>query len=797
LYIDFHLSQSAIHLFTMSPHPETADSLPSFVSTAASLRLRRILLGACVLIAGLPLQPYASDSLRFANAPCELRITQISDRMIRLQLSPLDSEDQPIPAPASTDLVPFKSIEKLRTRGLTSEKVIRAGQLRLVIRPDPLTISLHTTTPKNRLVQQLTFKSANGPTNFILFHTDAPVFGLGEGGPQFDRRGSLYRMINGQLTLLATHGATIPVPFLIGTDGWAMFVQSPWGELDLRGPTGRFIPRSEALAREPIDVFLIAADRPADVMAEFIRLTGHPVMPPKWTMGYLQSHRTLCGPDEPLEIARTFREKQLPCDALIYLGTGYCTNGWNTGHGSLEFNPNAFPHPADQINALHELNFKVILHINHAPRNLFGTTFSPSSSSAVAASPSEDFTSPLHIGNYWARHRPDFALGVDGWWPDDGDELPIEARLARHRCYYEGPLTDRPNIRPWSLHRNGYAGAARYGGWIWSGDTQSRWATLAAHVPVALNYSLSLTPFWGSDTGGFVATPELTGELYARWFQFSAFNPIFRSHGRTWHLRLPWGWNTGEYGPIETPGRPDPSELHNAAIEPICKRYLDLRYRLLPYNYTLMREACDTGLPPMRALWVHYPRDPEAVKLGDQYLWGRDLLIAPVVEKGAASRRLYLPAGEWFDWWTGEKLSGSRWIQRPVDLATMPIYVRAGAIIPLDPVRQYTAQTVSEPTTLTIYPGANGSFTLYDDDGSTLDYQRNVATWTVLRWNDKTRALTLEPSKSSSSSYSSSSFRSNSAKPAEPAARLFQLHLAGSSSQKTIVYSGKKIDASL
>jgi alpha-glucosidase (family GH31 glycosyl hydrolase) len=202
-------------------------------------------------------------------------------------------------------------------------------------------------------------------------------------------------------------------------------------------------------------------------------------------------------------------------------------------------------------------------------------------------------------------------------------------------------------------------------------------------------------------------------------------------------------------------------------------------------------------LPPMRALWVHYPRDPEAVKLGDQYLWGRDLLIAPVVEKGAASRRLYLPAGEWFDWWTGEKLSGSRWIQRPVDLATMPIYVRAGAIIPLDPVRQYTAQTVSEPTTLTIYPGANGSFTLYDDDGSTLDYQRNVATWTVLRWNDKTRALTLEPSKSSSSSYSSSSFRSNSAKPAEPAARLFQLHLAGSSSQKTIVYSGKKIDASL
>src|SRR5207302_5950768 len=186
---------------------------------------------------------------------------------------------------------------------------------------------------------------------------------------------------------------------------------------------------------------------------------------------------------------------------------------------------------------------------------------------------------------------------------------------------------------------------------------------------------------------------------------------------------------TGEYGPIETPGRPDASELHNAAIEPICKQYLELRYRLLPYNYTLMREACDTGLPPMRALWLHYPTDPQAVKLGDEYLWGRDLLVAPVVEKGAKSRRLYLPAGIWYDWWTNEKVVGGRWLDRPVDLATMPLYVRAGAIIPFDPVRQFTAQAVTEPTALRVYPGADGEFTLYDDDGTSLDYQKNVATW--------------------------------------------------------------------
>jgi alpha-glucosidase/alpha-D-xyloside xylohydrolase len=461
-------------------------------------------------------------------------------------------------------------------------------------------------------------------------------------------------------------------------------------------------------------------------------------MPPKWALGYFQSHRTLAGPEEPLQIATTFREKKLPCDALIYLGTGYCPAGWNTGHGSLEFNPKTFPRPADKLRALHDLNFKVVLHVNHAPQNLFG------------ASIQENSDSPLHIRNYWARHREDVALGVDGWWPDDGDELPLEPRLTRHRCYYEGPLEDRPNVRPWSLHRTGYAGVQRYGGWIWSGDIDGKWETLAAHVSIGLNHGLSLTPFWGSDTGGFYPTKELTGELYTRWFQFSAFCPSFRSHGRTWHLRLPWGWDTGEFGPIEHPPNqhPDASELHNAEVEPIARQYLELRYRLLPYNYTLAREASDTGLPMMRALWLHYPNDSEAVKLGSEYLWGRDILVAPVVERGAKSRRVYLPTGTWFDWWTGEKMEGKRWLDRSVDLATLPLFVRAGAILPLDPVRQYTAQSVADPTTIRIHPGANGAFTLYDDDGQTLGYRDGSdakTTWIRLRWDDATRRLTLEP----------------------------------------------------
>jgi alpha-glucosidase/alpha-D-xyloside xylohydrolase len=242
-------------------------------------------------------------------------------------------------------------------------------------------------------------------------------------------------------------------------------------------------------------------------------------MPPKWTMGYIQSHRTLLGPDDVLNIAKTFREKQLPCDALIYLGTGYCTNGWNVVNGTIDFNTNAFPNPAEQIKALQAENFKVILHVNQAPRNLFGMTIGGAFSdeplstnlfsrgpyltraerqalgAPIATGTAADFNSPLHIRNYWAWHRPVFALGVDGWWPDDGDELPIEARIARHLTYYEGSLLERPNERPWALHRNGYAGVARYGGWIWSGDINSSWRTFAAQVKVGQNSSLSLSPY--------------------------------------------------------------------------------------------------------------------------------------------------------------------------------------------------------------------------------------------------------------------------------------------------------------
>jgi alpha-glucosidase (family GH31 glycosyl hydrolase) len=340
-------------------------------------------------------------------------------------------------------------------------------------------------------------------------------------------------------------------------------------------------------------------------------------------------------------------------------------------------------------------------------------------------------------------------LGIDGWWPDEGDPLDIASRLVRNRMYWEGPQIDRPNERPYALHRNGYAGMQRYGSFLWSGDVYSKWETLKTHIPIALNTALSGIPYWGTDIGGFVPTPEFTAELYLRWFQFGAFCPLFRCHGRTWKLRLPWGWNTGDPGPVEINNYngaaiPDGSQLHDTRVEPICRKYLELRYRMLPYLYSVVRECATTGMPIMRALWLHFPDDPKAVECGDEYLWGKSILVAPVVEKGVTTRKIYLPRSTWYDFWTGERIEGGREITRPVDLETMPLYVRAGSIVPLGPVKQFVAEKVDEPLSLTIYPGADASFLLYEDDGSSFNYRKGEWIGIRMNWNDASKKLRLE-----------------------------------------------------
>jgi alpha-glucosidase (family GH31 glycosyl hydrolase) len=611
-------------------------------------------------------------------------------------------------------------------------------------------VTIRVADKAGRVVQEISLDDS-GVVQFLT--GSAPLLGFGEGGPQFDRRGSVDAMRNGQGGYqLRTHGGRVPIQWLIGTEGWALFIHQPFGTFDLKGPKGSMTSQQPL----PLDCFLVTSADPATIMREYARITGLPEMPPLWSFGYQQSHRTLAGPDEIMWVAKTMREKKLPCDTLIYLGTDFCPSGWNTHNGEFEWKKETFPDPKKAIDDLHALHYKVVLHVVIEGRHLTGTVDDPCTTperSGRTPDANGDVTKGTwpgerSVGCYWPHHKGVFDLGIDGWWPDQGDGLDPPSRLNRIRMYWEGSQKWRPNERPYALHRNGYAGMARFGGFLWSGDVYSTWETLKTHVPVAINTALSGIPYWGTDIGGFVPTPEYLGDLYVRWFQFMAFCPLFRAHGRTWHLRLPWGWNTGELGPEETStysgaGRPPDSELHNAQVEPICRKYLELRYRLMPYLYSAVRETSQTGMPILRAMWLHYPEDPAAVARGDQYLWGRDILVAPVVEKNATSRRLYLPRGAWFDFWTNERTDGGREIDRAVDLATTPLYVRAGAIIPMGPVKQYTAETVDGPLELTIYPGADGAFELFEDDGRSFAYRTGEWTGLSLQWTDRNRRLSV------------------------------------------------------
>jgi alpha-glucosidase (family GH31 glycosyl hydrolase) len=683
------------------------------------------------------------QDLVVAGQPVELRITSISPATLRISLLPRGAA----PDVLNSDRALVDLIEQ--RRAVVRGRALKAGDTTVTVSTSPLTIAIADAAGTE--VQKLVVPDAGG----LEFVTgDAPLLGFGEGGPQFDRRGAVDAMRNGQGGYqLRTHGGRVPIQWLVGTAGWGIYVHQPIGTFDLRDGKGKVTPNAPL----PLDCFVVVSKTPSVLMREYARITGLPEMPPLWSFGYQQSHRTLASPDDVMWVAKTMREKKLPCDALIYLGTDFTPQGWNTHNGEFAWKPETFPDPKKAIDDLHALNYKVVLHTVIEGRHLTGTVKDPcveperSGRTPDAAGDVTKGTWPPErsVGCYWPHHKGVYDQGIDGWWPDQGDGLDGPSRLARIRMYWEGSQVLRPGQRPYALHRNGYAGMARYGAFLWSGDVYSTWETLKTHIPVAVNTGLSGIPYWGTDIGGFVPTKDFLGDLYVRWFQFGAFCPLFRSHGRAWHLRLPWGWNTGEIGPEEITtysgaALPPTSELRNEQVEPICRKYMELRYRLLPYLYSAVRETSQTGMPIVRAMWLHHADDPVAVARGDQFLWGRDILVAPVVEKDAEARSLYLPrGGDWYDFWQERRHPGGDTLLRKVDLATLPLFVRAGAIIPMGPVKQYTAEKVDGPLSMTVYPGADGTFELFEDDGSSFEYRRGGWMGISMRWEDRARRLSL------------------------------------------------------
>lgn len=755
-----------------------------------------------------------ANQVMTAGLPGVLKIWSVENNSVRITLMPAELKGKLPDNPALDERIYSAPVLSIETINKPVKR--KVGNLYVQVLSDPIKIII--TNSKNSVIQSITFNNEGG---FSFTKPRNPVLGMGEGGPrptrgidwrsapvEFDRNGSLHPMQPRWQS--DAYGSRNPVPLMIGTEGWAIFVASPWGQIDMRADDhglfipldqsnqgtiqqtaanqgqnlGKGLPPADHFVKGLIDIFVFDAHDPSVFMKELSLVTGPAVMPPLWSLGFMQSHRTLQDENQMLWVINTFREKKMPLDAVIYLGTGFAPRGWNKPQPSFEFNPKVFlRNPEEVIGDIHKKNVKIVLHMVPWDRNKL-----PSLQGTIPALAGE-IKDESHIENYWKQHEGLVKSGIDAFWPDEGDWFNLYERIKRHQMYYQGPISTTPDVRPWSLHRNGYLGIAKWGGWVWSGDTESSWKTLEAQIAVGINHSLSIGPYWGSDIGGFYPNNEKTGELYARWFQFGAFCGSFRSHGRTWYTAIPWGWGLSDMGALENNNsssaaiartNPLPSEMNNPEIEKVTKKYDELRYQLLPYTYTLAWQARTTGMPLMRAMWLHYPKDSIATATGNQYLWGKDMLVAPVFEKGAIARKLYLPDGYWYDWWTNEKVAGGKFISRPVDLSIMPIYVRAGGIIPVDPVRQYTGEAVNEPTTIRIFPGADGEFELYNDDGISLKYLQGKTTITRFIWNEKRNRLTIEPV---SDNYMAD----------KTSGRNFIIELAGKKKTEMVTYKGHRI----
>ncbi len=685
------------------------------------------------------------STLRFGRGSARVTVSLCTARIVRVALG----ADEPEAAPSYVQsrewgAVPFELSEGERLRLTTADLAIEvAGSpprltfadssggwlLREPVDGGMSTERVSGASPRRRLRACFEF---SGEQHF---------YGLGQGGGGFDRLGVTRQLWNSHLG--HGPGSDMAVPLLLSNLGSGLFFDNP-GDAVLavgRSDNGARIVYT-AEAGRLVWYFLIGPDL-RGVMGEVAELLGRAPLPPRWALGYLQSTRHFADTADLSRLPRAIRDKRIPCDGLIYLSTYGEALGWNRGVGHLEWEPELWPDPPALLEDVRRQHFEVITHeypVLHEQSPLFaeaearGYLLSEGYERAAQITRSSaryregqrylDFSNPAVCAWWWAAHRRLVELGVAGWWLDGGEGPPARSRLhagegrllhnlydrLRHQAFAEGEAVDRPDQRVFLLCRSGGGGMQRFGASCWSGDINNDFATLEAQIPLGLNTSLSGVPYWGTDVGGFFHSVPETGELYARWFQFGAFSPIFRSHGWVWREHVPWA--------------------HGPEVETICRRYAELRYRLLPYTYSLAWQAHAQGLPLMRPLVLNYPDDPRVWGLGSEYLWGDDLLVAPVTRDGATVWPVYVPAGAWFDFWTGARFEGPAGITVEAPLDRLPLLARAGAIIPLGPAIQHTGEP-QEEITLLIYPAGRSRFVLYEDDGRTNAYQRGYHALTL------------------------------------------------------------------
>jgi alpha-D-xyloside xylohydrolase len=524
------------------------------------------------------------------------------------------------------------------------------------------------------------------------------------------------------------------------------------------------------------------------VVAGYRALTGPAPMMPRWAFGLWQSRERYRSAQELLDTVRGFRSRGIPFDNIVQDWFYWRRNAW----GSHEFDPARYPDPAGLIRTLHDQEHTHLM-ISVWPKFYPGTAnFDAMQAHGYLYQRNlqenvhdwigfpytfYDAFNPAARKLFWAQlDRELFAKHVDAWWLDASEpDLTSNPTPANQRAYmnptalgpgagvlnaypleqseavYDGQRRAAPDQRVFILTRSGYAGQQRYAAAVWSGDTTSTWTAMRKQIPAGLNFCLAGVPYWTMDIGGFAVparfAPErgvdpATGdpeyapmqpadaaewaELNTRWFEFGTFVPLLRVHGQFPYREM---WQFGG----------DQSPAYRAQL-----KFDRLRYRLLPYLYALAGAVTQEGSTIMRPLVMDFRGDAKAREIGDEYMFGPALLVSPVTEYRARSRPVYLPAGtEWYDFWTGTAAAGGQTIEAPAPFDAIPLQVRAGSILPFGPELQYTGEKPADPVTLLVYAGADGAFTLYDDDGLTYGYEKGAFATIPLRWDDAAQTLTL------------------------------------------------------
>ena len=581
--------------------------------------------------------------------------------------------------------------------------------------------------------------------NIAIYGSEEAFYGLGQ------HQAGVWNY-RGESVDVSQDNTSIAVPLLVSTNGYGLF----WNNTSRCRFNNRFVHSlyiSSEVA-DTIDYYFLYGPDFDKVIAGYRELTGAAPMFGKWAYGFWQCKNKYQSQQELLAVAHKYRELHIPVDNIVQDWF------WWTTKGEFVFNKN-YPDAKGMIDDLHANHFHLMISVwpyfdpgtaTYTDMDKRGFFIDRTKVRAYhpAGMAVYDATNPAARAYYWnLMDKALFQIGADAWWLDttepetEGREenLMLNNKLAigsgaryanlfplmTTTAVYEGQRKASDRKRVYILSRSAFAGAQRNAVTAWSGDILSDWESYKRQIPAGLNFSLSGIPYWTTDIGGFfIGNPNDPGyrELFVRWFQYGTFCPIFRVHGtRTTNRNELWS-----YG---------------ADAQAMLTKFDQLRYKLLPYTYSVAWMTTHESYTPMRPLVMDFQADVRAQNIGDQFMYGPAILVSPVTEPGAVTRHLYLPKTQWYDFWTGRAAEGGRAIDAAAPLDSLPLYVRAGLDCPDGAGCGICGKKPADPIELRVYRGAGGSFTLYEDEGDSYDYEKGVYATIPMHWDEAAGTLTI------------------------------------------------------